>query len=135
MRKDQMRAFTLIELLIVVVILGILVAIAVPRFRQDKARARVELLRSELRRVADAQGSYLAAHQRYAPDLAALSLTPKPGVTIRIGGTGLDAGAGWNATAQGEAPDLVCYLGVGGDTVLSGATVHPSQISCRNPMP
>lgn len=59
------RAFTLIELLIVVAIIAILAAIAVPNFLEAQTRAKVGRMYAELRTVATSLESYAADHQRY----------------------------------------------------------------------
>ena len=53
------KGFTLIELLIVVVIIGILAAIAIPKFANTKEKAVVTAMRSDLRNLASAQETYL----------------------------------------------------------------------------
>lgn len=59
------RAFTLIELLIVVAIIAILAAIAVPNFLEAQVRAKVSRVKNDLRSVATAVESYRVDHNRY----------------------------------------------------------------------
>lgn len=63
------RAFTLIELLIVVAIIAILAAIAVPNFLEAQTRSKVSRARSDLRSVAVALEAYRVDYTRYAPML------------------------------------------------------------------
>ena len=58
MRHDN-RGFTLIELLIVVVIIGILVAIVVPKFANGKERAMVAAMKSDLHNLLYGAGGVL----------------------------------------------------------------------------
>ncbi|NUP90087.1 MAG: prepilin-type N-terminal cleavage/methylation domain-containing protein [Candidatus Sumerlaeia bacterium] len=59
------RAFTLIELLIVVAIIAILAAIAVPNFLEAQTRAKVSRTYADMRSVATAQEAYRIDHNRY----------------------------------------------------------------------
>lgn len=59
------KAFTLIELLIVVAIIAILAAIAVPNFLEAQTRAKIARMEAELKTVATALEVYAVDHRRY----------------------------------------------------------------------
>ncbi len=61
----EKRGFTLIELLIVVAIIAILAAIAVPNFLEAQTRSRVSRTVSDLRTMATAYESYAVDHNRH----------------------------------------------------------------------
>ncbi len=67
-RASRGRAFTLIELLIVVAIIAILAAIAVPNFLEAQVRAKVSRARNDLRTVATALEAYHVDHNTYPPN-------------------------------------------------------------------
>jgi type IV pilus assembly protein PilA len=126
------KGFTLIELLIVVVIIGILAAIAIPKFASTKEKAYLASMKTDLRNGATAQEGYFADNQVYlsgaasnlagvATPLVALgSFVPSAGVTITFVAT---AGTGWSATTTHSATARTCaiYIGVG---AVAPATVE-----------
>ena len=63
------KAFTLIELLIVVAIIAILAAIAVPNFLEAQTRAKVSRAKSDMRSIKVGMEAYHIDHNRYVPDL------------------------------------------------------------------
>jgi type II secretion system protein G len=63
--NQRPRAFTLIELLIVVGIIAILAAIAVPNFLESQVRAKISRVRSDMRTIAIAVESYAVDNNTY----------------------------------------------------------------------
>ena len=61
------RGFTLIELLIVVAIIAILAAIAIPNFLQAQIRAKISRANNDLRNIGTALESYYVDHNAYPP--------------------------------------------------------------------
>ena len=66
MRRNARAGFTLIELLIVVVIIGILATIAVPKFAATRDKAKLAGVRSDLRNIMTAQEAYWADFTTFA---------------------------------------------------------------------
>ena len=63
--KHRVQGFTLIELLIVVAIIAILAAIAVPNFLEAQVRAKVSRCKADLRTLATAVESYRTDNNTY----------------------------------------------------------------------
>ena len=127
------KGFTLIELLIVVVIIGILAAIAIPKFANTKEKAVVASMKSDLRNMVTAQEGFFSDNQDYAGNYAAtqtngtggagiVAFTPSSGNAIVLNYT--DA-AGWSATVTNPAVPATsvpntCGIFVGDPATYSG---------------
>ena len=105
------KGFTLIELLIVVVIIGILAAIAIPKFANTKQKAIVASMKSDLRNLVTAQEAFFSDNNDYAGSVAAaqtngtggagkVTFTPSTGNVLVL--TYVNA-AGWKATMTNPA--------------------------------
>jgi type IV pilus assembly protein PilA len=71
-RKRDEKGFTLIELMIVIAIIGILAAIAIPQFAAYRARAYVSALESDAHSYANAEEAYYADNGTYCGTQATL---------------------------------------------------------------
>ena len=136
--------FTLIELLIVVVIIGILAAIAIPKFASSKERAHLTAMKSDLRNLATIQEMYLSDFGTYSPvtasNLADAVPTPDPATgfvpssNVTITAAVVAGGAGWNATATHvNVPGRSCEIYIAGGQVTgpSGLTNVEGEPTCN----
>jgi len=78
---NNRKGFTLIELLIVVVIIGILAAIAIPKFANTKDKAYVAAMKSDLRNLATYEEQYAADNNGGYFAGTATSTSPLQGFT------------------------------------------------------
>ncbi len=116
--------FTLIELLIVVVIIGILAAIAIPKFHNSKEQAYISTMREDMRNLATAEEAYYSDHLgMYATNIAGLgtAFATSPGVTITLLGTA----STWRATARNPMTTVTCRLATGTTKSYDG------EVSCK----
>jgi type IV pilus assembly protein PilA len=125
MRVNKGRAgFTLIELLLVVVIIGVLAAISLPKFATTKERSYVATMQSDLHNLISMQEAYLADNGTYysgaIPNLAVLPYRPSTGTTVTIV---LATAAGWQATASYANTTRTCAVYYGNIPALAPATV------------
>jgi prepilin-type N-terminal cleavage/methylation domain-containing protein len=92
------KGFTLIELLIVVVIIGILAAIAIPKFAATKDKAKLASVKTDLRNMMTAQEAYFSDYRTYG---TFAQLQTASNFTLSSGNTATAVGAtnGWTGTA------------------------------------
>ncbi|GAC1682455.1 MAG: hypothetical protein NVS9B3_00060 [Gemmatimonadaceae bacterium] len=115
MLRNKRKGFTLIELLIVVVIIGILAAIAIPKFANTKEKAYVSSMKSDLRNMVTAEEAYFSDYSTYtttAAIIAAGRANASAGVTFADGAVD---GQGWSATSTDSyvAATKTCTIWVG----------------------
>src|SRR5438876_5163205 len=70
------KGFTLIGLLIVVVIIGILAAIAIPKFANTKEKAYISSMKSDLRNMVTAEEAYFADSIKYTTSTSCVNPAP-----------------------------------------------------------
>src|SRR5689334_4622836 len=88
-RRQGMRrsGFTLIELMIVVVIIGVLATIAIPKFANTKEKAFITSMKSDLRNLVTAEEAYFADSVAYT-DVTDCNSPPAPGSVAWCPSTG-----------------------------------------------
>lgn len=126
--RSTRTGFTLIELLIVVVIIGILAAIAIPKFQATKGKAYASSIKSDLKNLTNVQEDFFYFNEKYAPAMNLVNFDGTEGVTISI----VEADSrGWSATAtHPSALPLTCAVYYGDAAPVAPAT-REGVIECQ----
>lgn len=114
------RGFTLIELLIVVVILGILAAIAIPQYTNTKGAAYDGTAKSDLRNLMSHQENHFVNYGKYASDLIATGSADSSTVVF----------SGSSALTIGQHIDITSGGGDGSPVNYTAQAKHPSSSNC-----
>jgi prepilin-type N-terminal cleavage/methylation domain-containing protein len=129
-RRRGSAGFTLIELLIVVVIIGILVLVSLPRFAGARKKAYRAQMQSDLRTLVSAQESYFNVHLAYADNVSLLDINRTPNVTLSIEEV---AANGWSAKATHASSTEECGIFIGNASPPSGIPVtDDGLVTCTN---
>ena len=139
------KGFTLIELLIVVVIIGILAAIAIPKFANTKEKAVLASMKSDLRNMVTAEEGFFSDNQTYSTTLGAaqvntaapggacagtVAFQPSSGNKVVVAAC---TAAGWNATATNSSIKgaiQTCGIYVGSAATPNAAVVTEGAPAC-----
>src|SRR5438132_8514246 len=116
------KGFTLIELLIVVVIIGILAAIAIPKFANTKEKAYLASMKSDLRNLVTAEEAYFADSVKYSATIGAggVIFTQSTGNTAPTVALTAD---GWTANITNVNTTKTCSIYIG-STALARKSTH-----------
>ena len=128
------KGFTLIELLIVVVIIGILAAIAIPKFSATREKAYFAAMKSDLKNLASQQEIYYSDSYAYTTSTAALAFTNSEGVHVTMSTVST---SGWAAAAThsalGTGEGCAIYYGTATAPSVGTATpTSPGEVACTS---
>jgi prepilin-type N-terminal cleavage/methylation domain-containing protein len=134
MQQTRRKAFTLVELSVVIVIIGVLAAFGVPRFLKAVEKSKAAEAFAYLSAIRDAQERYQAAQGTYATDLTALDIQMPPPKYFSVGAVGPGSGTQQNSwsltlTRMGSSAGYGAYTVVFTDQGYDPGSTILSEIS------
>jgi type IV pilus assembly protein PilA len=123
------KGFTLIELLIVVVIIGILAAIAIPKFAATKDKAKLASVKTDVRNTETAEEAYFSDYATYGTfaqlqTASNFSLSSGNTMTITPATNGYSVGAS-NASISSLITSCKVQVAAGATSLVDGKITCP----------
>jgi prepilin-type N-terminal cleavage/methylation domain-containing protein len=134
LQNQNKKGFTLIELLIVVVIIGILAAIAIPKFSSTKEKAYMASMKADLKNLTNVQEAFYADSGRYGKTA---DLTGNYGWNLsqgNVAGTVDGDATGWSASVTNPAVKSVTSCNIFAGTGTASGTSKGTATSDGAPV-
>ena len=129
MMAARRPGFTFAEVLMVMLVIGILVGLAIPRFTNTRGKTHLAAIESDLRNLALAQEAHYFTHGAYSNVLDSLAARPSDGVTLTI--VNADS-SGWAATGSHPmASKQICAVFHGVPSSRPAPAVKEGVIACE----
>jgi type IV pilus assembly protein PilA len=122
MSRSARNGFTLIELLIVVVIIGILAAVAIPKFAATKSKAYEAAMKSDIKNAMTAAEAFFADNNTYTG-------APNPPTSVNVLLTEVQSATGVQFTATHSAVAGRTCQGFVGSPALAG--FNEGEVRCQ----